>query len=80
MTCHIIDVLAEGSKWTFQDLAHFCKWLREREENSANIHIRGVPGRRGQGSTEIAEFLAKQLQLPKLFYRWQRRKLAYLRK
>ena len=25
MTCHIIDVLAEGSKWTFQDPAHFCK-------------------------------------------------------
>ena len=25
MTCHIINVLAEGSKWTSQNPAHFCK-------------------------------------------------------
>ena len=37
MTCHIIDVLGEGSKWTFQDPAHFCKWLRERETNYGDI-------------------------------------------
>ena len=80
MTCHIIDVLAEGSKWTFQNPAHFCKWLRGREENSADIYIRGVPGRGGHGSTEVAQFLAKQLRLPKPLYMWQRRKLAYLRK
>ena len=76
MSCHIIDILAEGSKWTFQNPAHFCKWLREREENSANINIRGVPAQRGQGNTEVAEFLAKRLRLPKPLYRWQRRKLA----
>ena len=80
MTCHIIDVLAGESKWTFQNPAHFCKWLREGEENPVKIYIWGVPVRGGQGSTEVAQFLAKQLRLPKPLYRWQKRKLVYLKK
>ena len=80
ITCHIIDVVAGGSKWTFQNPAHFCKWVRERRGEPADIYIWGVPARRGQGSTEVAQFLAKQLRLPQLLYRWQLRKLAYVRK
>ena len=53
MTCHIIDVLAEGSKWTFQDPAHLCKWLREREENSANIYIYIYGECQGEGSRAV---------------------------
>ena len=42
--------------------------------------MRGVPARRGQGSTEVAQFLARQLRLPQPLYRWQLRKLACIRK
>ena len=82
ITRHIIDVLAEGCKWTFQDPDHFRKCLREREVNAGDIYIRGVgvPGRGHSGSTEVADFLAKELKLPKPLYRWKKRKLAYVQK
>ena len=38
MSCHVIDVAAGGSKWTFQTPAHFCKWVRERRGEPSNIY------------------------------------------
>ena len=78
MTCHITEVLDTGSKWTFQNPSHFCKWLVERKKNPAELYIRGVPVRGGRGSTEVARFLAKQLRLPNPLHRWQKWKVAYL--
>ena len=66
--------------WTFQNPSHFCKWLGERKGNPAELYIRGVPARGGRGSTEVAQFLAKQLQLPNPLHRWQKWKVAYLMK
>ena len=80
MSHHIIDVLAEGFKWTFHDPDHFRKWLRKREVNAGDIYIRGVPGRNHSGSTEVADFLAKELRLPKPLYKWKNRKLVYAQK
>ena len=79
MTCHIIDVLDTGSKRTFQNPSHFCKWLGERKEDSDELYIRGVPARGGRGSTEVARFLAKQLRLPSPLHRWKKQ-VAYLMK
>ena len=59
MTCYVVKVLDAGSKRTFQNPSHFCKWLGERKGNLAELYIRGVPARGGRGSTEVARFLAK---------------------
>ena len=80
MSCHIIDVLAEGFKWTFDDPDHFRKWLREREVNAGDIYIRGVPERNHNGSVEVANFLANEVRLPKPLYKWKKRKLVYVQK
>ena len=80
MTCHIIEAVTDCSKWTFQNPAHLCKWLGEREKDPAAIYIWGVPALGGQGSTEVAQFLAKQLRLPKPLYRRQKWKGTYLLK
>ena len=80
MSRHIIDVLAKGFKWTFHDPDHFPKWLREREVNAGDIYIRGVPGWNHSGSTEVADFLAKELRLPKPLYKWKKRKSVYVQK
>ena len=53
---------------------------RPRRARLIYIYIWGVPAWGGQGSTEVAQILAKQFWLPKPLYRWQRRKLAYVRK
>ena len=51
-----------------------------KKREPTEVYIQRVPARRDQGSTEAPQFLAKQLRLPQLLYRWQPRKLAYVRK
>ena len=54
--------------------------IKVLQKRSAWLYIQGVPARGGRGSTDVAQFLAKQLWLPKPLYRWQKRKGTYLLK